>query len=78
MLDSLVIIWTSTEPSEEMMPNHFVPLVPAGEVRSLGKGKLKILLIVFIKCLFFYSRKRLLAVIFRTDHFFPSDCFFLT
>lgn len=39
MLDSLVIIWTSTEPSEEMMPNHFVPLVPVGEVRSLGKGK---------------------------------------
>ena len=59
MLDSLVIIWTSTEPSEETMPNHFVPLVPAGEVRSLVKGKLKILLIVFIKCLFFYSRKRL-------------------
>ena len=60
MLDSLVIIWTSTEPSEETMPNHFVPLVPAGEVHSLVKGKLKILLIVFIKCLFFYSRKRLL------------------
>ena len=77
MLDSLVIIWTSTEPSEEMMPNHFVPLVPAGEVRSLGKGKLKILLIVFIKCLFFYSRKGFfLAVIFRTDHFFHQIVFF--
>ena len=56
MLDSLVIIWTSTEPSEEMMPNHFVPLVPAGEVRSLGKGKLKILLIVFVS-IFLFKKK---------------------
>ena len=52
MLDSLVIIRTSTEPSEEMMPNHFVPLVPAGEVRSLGKGKLiQQLLIVTVSLL---------------------------
>ena len=53
MLDPLVIIWTSIQPSEEMEPNHFVPLVPAGEVHSLGNGKLKIFLIVFTKCLFF-------------------------
>ena len=47
MLDPLVIMWTSIEPSEEMNLDHFVPLVPAGEVHSLGKGKLKILLTVF-------------------------------
>ena len=60
MLDPLVIMWTSIKPLEEMRLNHFVPLVPAGKFHSLGRGKLKILLIVFTKCLFFYSRKRLL------------------
>ncbi|XP_027056167.1 uncharacterized protein LOC113683155 [Pocillopora damicornis] len=58
MLDPLVIMWTSIKPLEEMKLNHFVPLVPAGEVHSLGKGKLKIFLIVFTKCLFFCSRRK--------------------
>ena len=64
MLDPLVIMWTSIKPLEEMKLNHFVPLVPAGEVHSLGKGKLKIFLIVFTKCLFFCSRRK---------HLFGSD-----
>ena len=42
----LVIMWTSTMTLEEKMLNHFVPLVLAGEVCSLRKGKLKILPIV--------------------------------
>ena len=81
MLDPLVIMWTSIQPSEEMEPNHFVPLVPAGEVHSLGKGKLKIFLIVFTKWVNFFlvqEKSFCLAVIFRTDHYFPSDCFLVT
>ena len=78
-LEPLVIMWISSQASEEMLLSHFVPLVPVGEVCSFGKGKLKIIPIVFAQCLFFIQEKRFcLAVIFRTDLFFPSDCFLVT
>ena len=74
-LEPLVIMMTATSKTTD--PNHFVPLVPAGEVRSLGKGRLKILPIVFTKCLFFIQERSFcLAVIFRTDHFFRQMVFF--
>ena len=57
ILEPLVIMWTSTNPSAGGVPDHFVPLVPAGEVCSLGKGKLKFLPKGFTKCLFFIQEK---------------------
>ena len=36
----------------------FCSFVPTDEVRSLGKGKLKIRPIGFTRCVFFYSRIR--------------------
>lgn len=53
-------MWTSTQTSEAMVPNHFVPLVPTDEVLSLGKGKLNIRPIIFAKCVFFLFKKKLL------------------
>ena len=82
MLEPLVIMWTSTEPSEEMVLNHFVPLVPLGNVCSLGKGKFKTIGMfstVFTKCLFFIQEKSFcLAVIFRADHLFYQIVVLLT
>ncbi|CAH3142869.1 unnamed protein product [Pocillopora meandrina] len=37
ILEPLVIMWTSANPSPRGGPDHFVPLVPAGEVCSPGK-----------------------------------------
>lgn len=72
VLEPLVIMWTSTEPSDEKVLNHFVPLVPASEVCSLGKGKFKtreIFSTVYV--MFIQEKSFCLAVIFRFfDHFF--------
>ena len=76
MLEPLVIMMTNA--TKEEGPNHFVPLVPAGEYRSSEKGRLKILPIVFIKCLFFIrERSFCLAVIFRTNLFFRQIVIFV-
>ena len=75
-LEPLVIMMIPFEFSEEILLIHFVPLVPVGEVCSFGKGKLKIIPIVFAQCLFFIQEKSFcLAVIFRTDLFFHQIVF---